>query len=282
MFKTLKNLTPPLFLNFFKKNIGYIRPALWQYMPDGFDSNISTRGWNIKSLVDLQVSKWDEFKRETFSGKPKVVSYGGSETGSDAYDIVAHNILQSYAFVLLLAAQGKKAIKVLDWGGGLGNYGIFSEEFLKSTEVKLDYTCYDLPLFCAAGSKLNHHFKYFSDLDYLNDKRYDLTLVSSSLWYEKNWKSILNLIAESTDGYLYITRMIFIKKCRSFVAIQRTPAYNTEYLCWILNENELIEFTTQLGFSLVKEIYIGPSFPIFKAPEQGNYKGFVFKRKINS
>ncbi len=126
-------------------------------------------------------------------------------------------------------------------------------------------------------AKLNPGYNYFSDINYIKGKQFDLVFASSSLWYEKDWKSAVEWLAASSIDYFYITRMIFISDEDSYVAIQRPgiDGYKTEYLCWVLNENQFLEFVVSLGFSFIREIYIGHSFPIFKAPEQGYIKGFL-------
>lgn len=277
--KFFKSICPPIILDFFKKNSGYIFKAQWEYVPKGFETDIRSRGWDVQSIVDLQVEKWEIFKREVLSTKPLGINHESSDQ-NNVFDMMAHNTLLSYGYVLSLAANNKMKVKVLDWGGGIGHYGIVGQSLLKPTQVELDYYCYDLAKFCDAGKKLNPNFTYFSEVNYIENSAFDLIIASSSLWYERDWKMMVKKLANSTDGYLYITRMNFISNTPSYVAIQRPSmlGYKTEYLCWILNENELIEFTQNLGFEFVKEIYIGHSFPIFKALEQGKFKGFIFKK----
>ncbi len=90
------------------------------------------------------------FKKSIQSNLPLGINPEASK--KSGYDMYTHNIILSYAYVLLLAAHGKKQFKLLDWGGGIGHYGIISEELLKPTNsVVLDYHCYDLPLYCKAG-----------------------------------------------------------------------------------------------------------------------------------
>lgn len=277
--KIIKSICPPILWDFFKKNLGYIINAHWEYMPNGFESRIITNGWDIQSIVDLQVKKWALFKKSVFSSKALGINHESSDQ-DNVFDLVSHNTLLSYGFVLLLSANNKSKVKVLDWGGGIGHYGIIGQSLLNSTEVQLEYYCYDLEKFCDAGVVLNPDFKYFSNMNFIDNSNFDLVLVSSSLWYENDWKHVLKNLINVTSGYLYITRMNFINVNPSYVAIQRPSmlGYKTEYLCWIFNENELIEYAKSLGLKYLKEFYIGPSFPIFKAPEQGKYKGFLFKK----
>lgn len=54
--------------------------------------------------------------------------------------------------------------------------------------------------------------------------------------------------------------------------------YKTEYLCLIFNKRELIDYVISLGYTFEREFYFGPAAHIYKAPEQGNYLGFLFKK----
>lgn len=281
MINFLKNILPPFILNFYKNYAGYLIKSQWEYLPNGFDTKINTNGWDVQSIVDLQVSKWDEFKDSVHSIKPLGINHE-SNNQKFHYDIYAHNTLYSFAYPLLLASMNKNTVEILDWGGGIGHYGIIAESLLKPTRTALKYHCYDLNKFCISGATLNPNYIYFDTPATALNKTYDLIIASSSIWYEKDWKTALSNLANSTSDYLYITRMNFIADKPSYVAIQRPSifGYNTEYMCWILNENEFVDYAKSIGLLIVREIFIGHSYPIFKAPEQGKFKGFIFKKNV--
>jgi putative methyltransferase (TIGR04325 family) len=278
MLQIIKQILPPYIFNFIKKNYGYVIKPIWEFMPNGFNTNLKSKGWEVETIVDLQINKWETFKR--FIDKNYAFSINHESNMKNQYDIIAHNTLISFGFVLNISAYGKSDIKILDWGGGIGHYGLITEKILETNKVNFSYFCYDLKIFCEAGEKLSTNYTFFYNKNLALQNSYDLIFASSSLWYEQNWRLTLENLASCTNEYLYVTRMIFIEKNESYVAIQR-PAlfgYKTEYLCWILNEYEFLSFATSLNLSLVHQFYIGESSYIFNAPEQGVYKGFLFKK----
>jgi putative methyltransferase (TIGR04325 family) len=253
-----------------------LRPAAWEYMPEGWDRATEVRGWNVSSVVEFQTARWRAYAEALSGPAPLAVNH---EEWRDLKSgkLRDHNTLMTYAYVLALAAHQKQCVSVLDWGGGLGHYSLLSKAVLP--EVEFDYYCHDVPLLCSAGRQLSPTIHFLEDPEECFARRYDLVLASSSIWYERQWRTLLKHLAASANPYLYVTRMIFIDRCSSYIAIQRTGAasYRTEYLCWILNRGEFLGYMSSLGMELVRECLICDAQYIFKAPEQGSYKGFLFR-----
>ena len=74
--------------------------------------------------------------------------------------------------------------------------------------------------------------------------------------------------------------MMFIDRADSFVALQRPwkYGYKTEYQVWILNQQHFVEYIEKLGMNLVREFLFGQGPHIEGAPEQGFFKGFLFRK----
>jgi hypothetical protein len=85
----------------------------------------------------------------------------------------------------------------------------------------------------------------------------------------------------AANPYLYVTRMIFVERAESYVAIQRPWAlgYKTEYRCWIFNREEFVHHLSSRSMELLREFLISDGPRIHRAPEQGDYKGFLFRKK---
>lgn len=82
-----------------------------------------------------------------------------------------------------------------------------------------------------------------------------------------------------SQDYLYVTRLPIVSKAPSFVVVQRPwPfGYETEFLGWFLNRGELLECARDSGLELTREFLI-QEMPVVKgAPEQGEYRGFLFR-----
>jgi putative methyltransferase (TIGR04325 family) len=227
--------------------------------------------------VELQKAKWPTFAASLAGTAPLGVNHE-SRWKPNTGNLRDHNTLLSYAYVFALAARQLQRLSLLDWGGGIGHYYLLSKAVVPG--VVLDYYCHDLPLFCEAGRKVLAEVHFVENPKECFSRRYDLVLASSSVWYEEDWTSLLDQLIRLADPYFYITRMIFVERAASYVAIQRPwqSGYRTEYLCWILNRHEFLNHVLSRGMELVREFLICPSQHIHRAPEQGDYMGFLFRK----
>ena len=104
-------------------------------------------------------------------------------------------------------------------------------------------------------------------------------LSSSSLHYSENWRDVAAQLAGMTGSYLYITRIPMVRHVPSFVVLQRPygVGYRTEYLGWFLNRDELLDALQVRGMELVREFLIEERPFVHRAPEQGEYQGFLWR-----
>jgi len=275
--KWTRNWVAPGFIGLAQRALNLVRPAPWEYVPDGWRAAPSTRGWNVAGVVELQKAKWSTYAASLEGAAPLGVNHE-SKGKPDTGNLRDHNTLLSYAYVLAFAAHQLQRLSLLDWGGGIGHYYPLSKAVLPG--VVLDYYCHDLPLFCEAGREGLPEAHFPEKREECFSRRYDLVLASSSIWYEEEWTSLLDQLISVADPYLYITRMIFVERAASYVAIQRPSdaGYRTEYLCWILNRKEFLDHVLSRGMELLREFMICSSQHIHGAPEQGDYRGFLFRK----
>jgi hypothetical protein len=75
-----------------------------------------------------------------------------------------------------------------------------------------------------------------------------------------------------------VTRLPVTLDGRSFVALQRAYAYgyDTEFLCWVLNRDELVAAAAEGGLALVREFVIGDAQYIRRAPAPVEVRGYLF------
>ncbi|WP_415910919.1 hypothetical protein [Oleiharenicola sp. Vm1] len=183
--------------------------------------------------------------------------------------------------MLGMAAQGRQRLSFLDWGGGVGHYGALAQALMP--DLALEYACQDMPVFCEVGRRHLPRARFFSEPDACFAQRYDLVFAGSSLWYMRDWREMLGKLARATDRYLFVNRMIFVDRVTSFVAIQRpgkAHGYATEYPMWILNRTEFLEAARAAGLEPVREFLIGHGPRIHRAPEEGAFRGFLFRPAI--
>lgn len=275
----IKMWAPPGLIRSIRHRLDYVRPAPWEYMPEGW-STIDKRitGWNLSGITETQKKKWPFYVNSLQGTSPLGINHE-AELNADPKDIAAHNTLISYAYVLALASRMKQRISLLDWGGGIGHYYVLSAAVLPDTAI--DYFCYDLPLLCEVGQELLPEAHFLQERDACFSRDYDLVLASSSIWYEEDWRSVVRKLASVSRNYLYVARMLFIDRAGSYVAVQRPKAmgYDTEYLCWVFNRTEFIDCVTECGMELVREFILSDGPHIHRAPEQGDMRGFLFRRK---
>jgi putative methyltransferase (TIGR04325 family) len=183
----------------------------------------------------------------------------------------------AFGYVLTLAARLKTRLSVLDWGGGLGHYYVLARTL--EPDLELDYHCMDLPLMCAKGRELVPEIRFHDNVESCMGRRYDFVLSSSSLQYSEDWRDTVERLVQMTGSYLYITRIPVVRRTASFVVVQRPhdSGYDTEYPGWFLNQQELLTCVQALGMELVRELLIDERPFVHNAPEQGEYRGFLWR-----
>jgi putative methyltransferase (TIGR04325 family) len=254
----------------------------WEYVPEGWRrQDPRVKGWNVKSILETQKAKWPDFLRMVqgngpLGAAPRPAIACETSVLSDN-DYAAHNTLMAYAYVIARASWKRDRISLLDWGGGIGQYYFISKALLP--EIEIEYHCKDVPILCQGGRELLPEARFYEKEEECFARTYDLILASSSLHFSEDWKSVAQRLAVATRSYLYITRFPIVHRLPSFVVIQRPYqyGYQTEYLCWFLNREEFLTYMSTLKMELIREFLIYEQPSVHKAPEQGEYRGFLFR-----
>jgi putative methyltransferase (TIGR04325 family) len=187
-----------------------------------------------------------------------------------------HNTVLGFAYALALAANGRTAVSLLDWGGGVGHYYPLARALL--TDVEIRYTCLDVPSLCEAGQELNPGTEFVSQSDALAGRRFDLVLSSGSLHYSEDWRGALSMLAGFTNRYLLLTRLPVVWNVSSFVVVQRPHwVYDTEYQGWFLNRQDVLDAALDSRLHLVRELVLDEAPFVPDVPEQCQYRGFLFR-----
>lgn len=287
----VKQLTPPLLWNALKRMKGTTpqqppspeppappsAPPEWEYVPEGWER--PTKGWDVDAVAASYREKWPSYVAALREPKPLGV-YHEVVAGESVQptDREAHNMLVSYGYVLARAAHGRQRLSLLDWGGGLGHYFALSTALLPGFEI--EYHCKEVPKVAAVGRELFPAASFYSD-DSCLERRYDLVLVSSSLQYSERWRDTLGRLADAADSYLYLTRVPLALRSPSFVVLQRAQryGYDTEYVGWVLNREELLDAASASSLSLVREFLLFGVIDAEGAPERPvEHRGFLFAR----
>jgi putative methyltransferase (TIGR04325 family) len=253
-------------------------PCEWEYLsqswPDlGTTSDIS--GWTSPDIVRVYERKWARFVQLANSTCP--LGFSHESELQDTNDISAHNLCMTFAYVLGRAAETSGSISILDWGGGVGHYYVLAKALYPT--LRITYACKDFEQFARKGANLSPSVSFFSD-DSCLDNKYDLVITSTSLHYSPEWQVTLRQLARASQNYLYVASTPSVCSAASFVFVQRPIAYgyNTEYVSWCINRNELLREAKEAHLELEREFIYGYAPDIKGAPEQNTYRGYLFRK----
>jgi putative methyltransferase (TIGR04325 family) len=284
----MKGLLPPVLVSGLRtarnRASGRNRHPQWEYVPAGWTGqrdDPAVRGWDVETVRDryrMVWQRWLDALQGTGTLGVDLIRSLRPDVGDLAIptDLAwAHNAVMSYAYVLGLAAQGRRHLSILDWGGGIGQFLPVSRALLPA--VEFDYHCKDLPFACALGRELNPH-AVFHEGDSWREARYDLVWASSALQYVEDWAGTLADLTSVSTGHLFVTRLPVVMDNPSFVVLQRAYDYgfDTEFLGWFLNRTEFLDQARDTGLELVREFVMMDETPVRNAPEQAIYRGFLF------
>jgi putative methyltransferase (TIGR04325 family) len=272
-FHKLERLLPPVIT-------GAIWHSLseWNYVSQEWpERDLAGEGWSAESIAARQEAHWPVLSRNLAGTGPLGVSHLPSQMTRDHPG--DHNAVMSYGYVLARAARNKDRLSVLDWGGGAGHYYLYSKALLP--EIVVDYECYDLPALCRLGRKLVPEAHFHDEVGTLPRPRFDLVISSSSLHYFRDWRQSADALAERTGEFLYIARLQTVNRGPSFVVRQKPygQGYDTEFLSWFINRGELTRHIESLGLELVREFVFAEKWSVKRAPEDGECRGFLFRRR---
>jgi putative methyltransferase (TIGR04325 family) len=243
-----------------------------EYVPQGW---YALKGWNDQGVADAQERHWPILLKNLQGRGPLGVSHFPWRTTREHRG--DHNIMMSYGYVAALASRKQDRLSILDWGGGVGHYYLYTKALLP--EVEIDYYCYDVPQLCRLGRKLQPEARLYDDERDVLGRAYDLVVSSSSLHYFEDWRAVIRKIAAAARGFLYVSRLQTVASAASFVAVHRVfRAGYTEYLSWCINCQELVSCVQECGLELVREFVFSDGWTIRGAPEKGVSRGFLFRR----
>lgn len=262
----------------------------WEYIPEGWEragdsDDLSAHGWSVEHVAHAYREKWPQFLAAVEGPGPMGVNHetpAGVPIGR--HGILDQNAILAFAYAVERAANGPPRapnngmapLSVLDWGGALGHYRVLAERLLP--EIKLDYHCRELPAVCAVGRAL-HSEVTFHEGDDCFDRNYDLVVASNSLQSVENWQSLLKQLVDAADGWLFLTRVQTTSAHPSFVVLHRVQryGYQTEYLSWALNRDDLLQTATAVGLELEREFLVHPPWKVVAAPAEVTHTGFLFR-----
>jgi putative methyltransferase (TIGR04325 family) len=247
----------------------------WEYAHEGWTR--PARGWDVEAIARAYRAKWPSFLAAVGGTGPLGINHevpAGRPVVQDDPD-AQHTVL-AFGYVLARAALGRRKLSLLDWGGGPGHYAVLAHALLP--EVELEYHSRDLPPLVALGRELLPEHAFHDD-DACLARVYDLVVASSSIQYAEDWRAKLSALARAAGAYLYLARVPVALRSPSFAVLQRADdyGYETEYLGWVLNRDELLTAAAAAGLDLVRELLLPSAISATGAPEDPvGHRGFLF------
>ena len=274
----VRDITPPILLRWRQQISRRTQLQEWEYIAQGWSylaEHPEVKGWNVAEVLTTYQQKWPAFVDKVAGTNPLGITHESDLLSNE--DLVSHNGIMTFGYILALSALQKRQISILDWGGGIGHYCLLAKALLQNQDRQLDYHCKDVPLLVEYGLKLFPDQHFYVDDSCLHQS-YDLVMASTSLHYTENWQELVRNLASATKNYLYLANVPTVKQADSFVFVQRAYkyGYNTEYLGWCLNHHELIAHAEKSGLILRREFVYGHKPTIHNAPEQNEYRGYLF------
>lgn len=270
---------PPILVALVNKIRYWGQRAEWEYAVQGWqtaENDPAIKGWDQASILEANQSRWSAFLDSISGTNPFGISPEATESSPEDH-LPFHNMMMSFAYALSLTAATTRHISMLDWGGGIGHYYALAQRL--RPDLTVDYSCKDFEQFANFGQSLFPESHFYANDEWKNHS-YDLVCASGSLHYSQNWQDDFKALASVTKGYFYLARLPMVRDVPSYVMIQRPYqyGYDTEYLGWCLNRNDVLKCADECELTLVREFVIEMPPVIKNAPEQPSYWGFLFRK----
>lgn len=141
----------------------------------------------------------------------------------------------------------KSKINVIDFGGSLGStFYRYKSIFKKKNKIK--WSIIEQKSFVKIGRKEfeNSQLNFFYNLNEFKKKnkniKIDIFLLSSSIQYIKDFKTIIKKIIHINPDYIVILKTPFTFKIKNKIFIEKVPEniYGISYPSWIFSKNSFI------------------------------------------
>ena len=269
---------PPALLGFLRKLRGtdnaHIRRE-WAVIGTAFPSE-PEHGWSADSVVQAQAAKWAEFSKRIAAPNPIAASHE-DPLGAPNW-VVAQNTHLVFAYALARALQGRKSLRWLDWGGGLGQYHLIAKSLYP--EVQFEYWGKDFAPLIAEAKRLLPNEHFVSTVDALPVEPFDLVVASGSIQYGPDLGKSLEELVQRSKDWVLVTRVPTVSQGPS-VVLRQSPqrhGYDTTYHGWCFNREEFLKTAEESGLELEREFLTDLDFPLPGTELECRYRGYLFRR----
>jgi len=158
--------------------------------------------------------------------------------------------------IVAMAGNLKKdKLKILDFGGGLGNtYLLMSSGCVQQTEF--EFCIVESQEICRKAKELFKNDKNIHFYDKLpkDIKKFDIIHLGSSIQYIEDWKGLLAEFSKYNSGYILLAD-VPAGNIPTYATVQNY--YEAKIPYWFFNINDIINAMSAVGYGLVfKSIFI--------------------------
>ncbi len=284
----LKQLLPPIAWDAVRHARAVVSPPAngWFECNDGPRAFAKAAShWNGAEIARTYERRWPGYQRVVSTAVPPVFA---SETDAFAFDpkvdlfsaahLMRQNAILGLVFAVSRAARQRPGISMLDWGGGVGHqYGLVRALL---PDLKLETTCFDLPVSVEFGSKHFPEVAFTSDFKCL-EQRYDLVVANGSLHCFEQWEQVLEQLATATREFCFITMLPVRLDGPSMVVTQRWINPDGSSYAepeWFVSREEVLRKFPSSTWKLHRELICGYSPRIYDSDARVDYRGFLFER----
>ena len=198
--------------------------------------------------------------------------------------ISAHTLIHEHPLppvVALLAAFVDTPIRILDFGGGIGNSFVSLIKSLPTSDL-VEFHVLETPAICQLGREVYEKFHnlHFHDELPRDVKKFDVVHAGNSLHYIADWRTMLGHFACYEPRFIMLSGLN-AGDIETFVTYQNY--YGSKIPVWFWNVREIIRALRNLDYnliykSLLESSYLGKVQPL----PMGNFPPqYRLKRKCN-
>ncbi|MBS0335295.1 MAG: hypothetical protein JSS40_00425 [Proteobacteria bacterium] len=244
------------------------------FAPDGWQTGLPPgAGHESAALIASDVREWQSVWApflEQLETRPSLPIPVGEAPCQHKDDQITW---MNYAHALAQASRDRKALRILDYGGGLGAYHAVGKALAPA--VRLEYHCKESAEMVRAGRRLNPEAIWHTD-DSCLDHPYDLIVFGSVLQYIQDWPALLRRAAAAARGFVYVAETPVVMQGASYVAIQRLRG--AAMLSQQISKAELLAAASEAGLVPAREFPVSAHQHVADAPEQPVYYSCLFRR----
>jgi putative methyltransferase (TIGR04325 family) len=188
-----------------------------------------------------------------------------------------------YAVLYWLARISDSELRILDFGGNVGNLYYSYSPFLRDAVRSIDWNVFDLPEVTQEGRRIAKK-RGVSELTFTDSLRDEsanrILLVSGAFHYwEKSVTAFLGQFSQP-PAHILLNRTPILYTNPTFATVQHADTYAVP--CLVRNGGEMVAEFSGLGYTLVDRwpaLELSLHLPLFPDRSVPHYSGFYFRRE---